>query len=150
MTFTFRLKRKKRRPVEAESKGRNGGKRLISPSEGEFFLNKVWNALLCFIICSLNLIFKFTNRAPRKRRKEEHAQEAWTYVPPGPNGPRGAMKERERKGGGGSGAISMPEDKPLRSWRPHSKSGNHATLIPNFKHLHPTAEPLGAASTSSR
>lgn len=39
---------------------------------GEFFLNKVWNALLCFIICSLILLLcTFTNRAPRKRGKKE-------------------------------------------------------------------------------
>lgn len=80
----FEKKKKKRRPVEAGSKGRNRGKWLISPSEEEFFLNKVWNALLCFIICSLNLIFKFTNRAQRKRRKEESAQEPGTYVRPRP------------------------------------------------------------------
>lgn len=37
---------------------------------GEFFLNKVWNALLCFIICSLILLLStFTNRAQRKRKK---------------------------------------------------------------------------------
>lgn len=35
---------------------------------GEFFLNKVWNALLCFIICSLILpLCTLTNRGLRKR-----------------------------------------------------------------------------------
>lgn len=38
---------------------------------GEFFLNKVWNALLCFIICSIILLLcTFTNRAQRKRGKK--------------------------------------------------------------------------------
>lgn len=37
---------------------------------GEFFLNKVWNALLCFIICSLILLLcTFTNRVLRKKKK---------------------------------------------------------------------------------
>lgn len=58
------------------------------------------------------------------------------------------MKVREKKGGGGSEARSMLKDKLLRSWRSHSKPGNHATLIPNFKHLHPPAEHPGAASAS--
>lgn len=46
-------------------------------------------------------------------------------------------RESERKnGGGGHNARSMPQDKPLRSRRSHSKPGNHTTLIPNFKRLH--------------
>lgn len=49
------------------------------------------------------------------------------------HGLRGAMKVREKKGGGGSEARSMPEEKLLRSWRSHSKPGNHTTLIPNFE-----------------
>lgn len=90
--------------MEAQSEGRNRGKRLISPSEGEYFLNKVWNALLCFIICSLNLIFTFTNGAKRKRRKEESAQEPWKHVRPRRkrrNGLRGAVKVREERVAGG-------------------------------------------------
>lgn len=49
---------------------------------GKFFLNKVWNALLCFIICPLILLlFTFTNRALRK--KWETAQETQICVRPG-------------------------------------------------------------------
>lgn len=37
---------------------------------GEFLLNKVWNALLRFIICSLILLLcRFTNR--KREKKEE-------------------------------------------------------------------------------
>lgn len=121
----------------------------MSPSGGEFFLNKVWNALLCFIICSLNLIFTFTNRAQRKRRKEERAQEPWKYVRPRHQKQKWIQRSREserKNGGGGHEARSMPQDKPLRSRRSHSKPGNHATLIPNFKRLHPPPASAGPPS----
>lgn len=39
----------------------------------------------------------------------------------------------------------MPRDKLLHSWQSHSKPGNHATLIPNFRRLHPPAEHSGEA-----
>lgn len=51
---------------------------------GEFFLNKVWNALLCFIICSLILLLcTFTNIAKRRKRArvgEVHGHSGNTYI----------------------------------------------------------------------
>lgn len=44
----------------------------------------------------------------------------------------------------------MPQDKLLHSWWSHSKPGNHAALIPNFRRLHPPAEHAGEALASPR
>lgn len=85
-----------KRPIWVESEGEVAPLPLCAV--GEFFLNKVWNALLCFIICSLILLLRtFTNRAQRKRKGERVGDIGEVHGSPGNMSGQGRSVEQKGK-----------------------------------------------------